>query len=58
MEICLDLLSVCDRLIVASDVSKGVQMEIDFAKLIKMEVLMLEKNGTIQPFSERMGEPY
>lgn len=58
MELCLDLLSVCDRLIVASDVSKGVQMEIDFAKLIKMEVLMLEKNGTIQPFSERMGESY
>ena len=41
MEICLDLLSVCDCLIVASDVSKGVQKEIDFAKMVGMEVIDL-----------------
>ena len=41
MEICLDLLSVCDALIVASDVSKGVQKEIDFAKMVGMEVIDL-----------------
>ena len=41
MEICLDLLSVCDCLIVASDVSKGVQKEIDFARLVGMEVIDL-----------------
>ena len=44
MENCLDLLSVCDKLIVASDFvdSKGVQEEIDFATLVKMEVEYLE----------------
>ena len=40
-EICLDLLSVCDYLIVASDVSKGVQKEIDFARMVGMEVVDL-----------------
>ncbi len=42
--LCLDLLSVSDALIVASDISKGVQMEIDFANLIGMEVFYLEYN--------------
>lgn len=44
IENCLDLLSVCDKLIVASDFSnsKGVQEEIDFATLVKMEVEYLE----------------
>ena len=41
MEICLDLLSVCDVLIVASDISDGVQEEIDFAKMVGMEVIDL-----------------
>lgn len=41
MEICLDLLSVCDYLIVASDVSTGVQKEIDFARMVGMEVVDL-----------------
>lgn len=52
MELCLDILSNCDKLIVASEVSKGVQMEIDFAKLVKMEVIKLEENGELRPFSE------
>lgn len=38
MAICLDLLSVCDMLIVASEESRGVKMEIEFASLIGMEV--------------------
>lgn len=44
MENCLDLLSVADKLIVASDflTSKGVQKEIDFANLVGMEVEYLE----------------
>lgn len=44
MENCLDLLSVADKLIVASDflTSKGVQKEIDFANLVGMEVQYLE----------------
>ena len=53
MNLCIDLLSECERLIVASEIiSKGVQLEIDFAKLVKMEVLRLEKDGTLQPFTE------
>lgn len=53
IELCLDLLSVCDRLIVASEeISKGVQKEIDFAKLVKMEVMQLDENGDLQPFAE------
>ena len=36
MEICLDLLSVCDVLIVASEISDGVQEEIDSAHLVGM----------------------
>ena len=52
MELCLDLLTCADKLIVASEISKGVQMEIDFAKLVKMEVVRLEENGELQPFTE------
>lgn len=42
MELCLDLLSIADKLIVASDLSKGVLKEIDFANLVNMEVEYLE----------------
>lgn len=44
IEACLDILSACDKLIVASDflTSKGVQKEIDFANLVNMEVEYLE----------------
>ena len=41
IELCLDLLSLCDTLIIASDVSNGVQKEIDFAKMVGMEVIDL-----------------
>ena len=37
MELCIDLLSVSDVLIVASDISDGVQKEIDFARLVGAE---------------------
>lgn len=42
MELCLDILSVCDKLIVASDITKGVAKEIDFANLVGMEVEFIE----------------
>jgi hypothetical protein len=42
MELCLDILQNCDKLIVASDLSKGVCSEIDFANLVGMEVEYLE----------------
>ena len=41
IELCLDLLSLCDTLVVASDVSNGVQKEIDFARMVGMEVVDL-----------------
>lgn len=43
MELCLDLLSVCDALIVASKVSEGVRREIEFAKMVNMEVIYLDE---------------
>ena len=48
MALCFDLLQICDKLIVASELSTGVRMEIDLAKkLLKgdgepMEVEYLE----------------
>ena len=41
MALCVDLLSVSDTLIVASDISKGVQKEIEFARMVGMEVIDL-----------------
>ena len=41
MALCIDLLSVSDVLVVASDISDGVQKEIDFARLFGMEVIDL-----------------
>lgn len=42
MELCLDILQNCDKLIVASKISKGVAREVDFANLVGMEVEWLE----------------
>lgn len=46
MDLCLDILSSCDKLIVASDISNsiGIAKEIEFANLVGMEVEYLEKN--------------
>lgn len=53
MELCLDVLQNCEKMIVASkEISRGVQKEIDFAKLVKMEVFRLDENGELQPFTE------
>ena len=41
MALCIDLLSVSDVLIIASEPSNGVQKEIDFARLVGMEVIDL-----------------
>ena len=43
MELCFDLLSACDVLIVASEVTFGVQLEIDFARMVGMEVVVLNE---------------
>ena len=42
MEMCIDLLSACDKLLVTSPVSKGVQMEIEYAELFGLEVEFFE----------------
>ena len=43
MELCIDVLQNCEKMIVASkEISRGVQKEIDFAKLIGMEVQYLD----------------
>lgn len=48
----LDMLTVCDSLLIASDISDDMEDEIEFAKLVKMEVLRLDEDGTIRPFKE------
>lgn len=42
MELCLDLLMVCEKIIVASEISNGVAREIELANRINMEVSYLE----------------
>ena len=42
MELCLDLLSLCDGLLVTSEISEGVRREIEFAKMVDMEVEYIE----------------
>ena len=42
MELCLDILSQCDKIIVASQISRGVRREIEFAKMVGMEIEYLE----------------
>ena len=41
MALRIDLLSVSDVLIIASDISNSVQKEIDFARMVGMEVIDL-----------------
>jgi hypothetical protein len=38
LEMCFDLLSACDKLIVASDISEGVRREIEMAKTFQMPI--------------------
>ena len=42
MQLCEDLLVLCDKLIVASDLSEGVEREIDLAEKCNMEIEYLE----------------
>lgn len=52
IELRLDLLSMAERLIVASSSDVFVDKEIAFANLVKMEVMRIDENGTLQPFTE------
>ena len=51
-ELRLDLLTCADCLIVASEIDKQMQTEVEFAELVKMEVMRLDENGELQPFAE------
>lgn len=42
MQLCEDLLTICDKLIVASDLSEGVEREIILAEKCDMEIEYLE----------------
>lgn len=42
MQLCEDLLILCDKLIVASDLSEGVEREITLAEKCDMEIEYLE----------------
>lgn len=50
-EMRLDLLSVCDGLIIAGDGAYASD-EINFARLVGMEVVRLEEDGALRPFTE------
>lgn len=52
IELRLDLLSMAERLIVASSSDWFVDKEIAFAKLVKMEVMRIDESGTLRPFAE------
>ena len=52
MELRFDILQNCDKLIVSGEISNIIQTEIDFAKLVKMEVIRLDENGELRPFTE------
>lgn len=41
IELCLDIISVCDQFLITSEISEGVRRELDFARLVGMEVIDL-----------------
>lgn len=47
----LDILSACDGLIVASEISDEMKAEMDFAQLVGMGVVGIE-NGALRPFEK------
>lgn len=48
MEMCMDLLSECMSMVVASKISKGVQMEIDYCESWNMPIRYLNaEKGTV-----------
>ena len=51
IELRLDVLQCCDKLVVVGTPSVSMQAEIDFAKLVGMEVLCLGQDGRVRPFS-------
>jgi hypothetical protein len=52
MELRFDILQNCDKLMVSGEISDDMRLEIDFAKLLKMEVMRIDEFGELQPFAE------
>lgn len=52
LELRLDILSNCERLIVVGSITPSMRKEVDFAKLVRMEIMKLEENGALRPFTE------
>jgi hypothetical protein len=52
LELRLDILQNCDKLIVSGEISEDMQDEIDFAKIVKMEVMSLNEFGELRPFTK------
>lgn len=51
-ELRLDVLSACDKLIIAGGLDAGAAAEIDFAKLANMEVELYETDGNLRAFDQ------
>lgn len=51
-ELRLDLMTISSRLILVGSVTEEIRAELDFAKLVKMEVLRIDESGELQPFTE------
>ena len=49
MRLCMDLLSECMSMVVASKISKGVQMEIDYCQLWNMPIRYLNAEQKRKP---------
>lgn len=52
MELCYDMMTLCDAVVIGSYIGETVKKEIEFARLIKMEVLRIGEDGKLQPFAE------
>lgn len=52
IELRLDILSNCERLIVVGEITNSMRKEVNFAKLVRMEVVRLEESGALRPFTE------
>ena len=52
MELFYDLMTLCDAVVVGYYITDEMAKQIEFARLIKMEVFSIDSSGKIQPFSQ------
>ena len=46
-ELCIDVLSACDKLVILGEITDEISSEIDFARLVGMEVEKVENHFSI-----------